>query len=138
MSEFIREFLKGRMALWGIVGGIVLIGLFPALIPIGIIVLVMVLIAKNGKKQKKAPLSSAQKSEYRQNPPKPPQRPSAPSPQPTVARKATQHPAYDPSRFVRVTTDYGARHRQNAKRMFDAGLIERDEYNMQIARSHNL
>ncbi len=130
-----------------IVGGILVISVFPAAIPIGIVVFIIYALIKNGKKgenRKKTPLSSAQKSEYKQQPPKqrPPQPPQnrAQTAQPRPATPTMQSKNYssDRTRFVRTTTDYGARHRENAKRLLDAGLMERDEYNMQIARSRTL
>ncbi len=113
-----------------VVAAVVGVSIFPWLIPLAAVGFVVYLIFKNVKKEQKntkTPLSSAQKTEYQRQ-----------SPRNEKSQPAQRTPVYDASRFIRVTTDYGARHRENAKRMLDAGLIERDEYNMQIARSRRL
>lgn len=132
-----------------LIGGAVLLviltgGMALPFLIVGYIIYMVIKNKKNPGKGKRTPLSSAQKSEYREQPPRPrppqtPQnRPQNATPRPEASSMESPNYANDRNRFVRVTTDYGARHRENAKRLLDAGLMERDEYNMQIARSRTL
>ncbi len=104
------------LALVFVLGGEV-IALFLPIIVIGVIVYFVVRAAK--KKGPKAPVEKKH----------------------TQAPKITQQPRQGAPRPVPAQTtgvDYGSRHRENAKRMLEAGLITQEEYRMQIQRSNTM
>ncbi len=113
------------LALFFILGG----EIFAIFLPIIIIGVITYFVVKAVKKKGKVPVVT------KQNPPK---RTQPPQQQPAATRPAMEQPVRKPQQPMTTGIDYGQRHRENAKRMLDAGLITQEEYRMQLQRSQTL
>jgi len=95
---------------------------FGALIPIVIVIVAVALIGKA--------VNAAAGTK------KPPQRPAARPPQPPQkpCPNPEQHRHYEAAPRQSVTASDNQRRRENARRLYDAGLLTREEYDAEVRR----